>query len=114
MQTTSMIDLSHLRLFTMGDAETEKMMLGEIVNELMVESAQIRTLVRDANWQALARVTHKLKTTLPFIGNKELIDLNLKVEHASRNNQDHVAIPAWTDQFLALLPEVIAELESMI
>lgn len=109
-----LINLAHLRLFTMGDSDTEKMMLAEILAELKVESKKVPELVKAQMWPELARVTHKLKTTLPFIGNQELIDLNMKVEHASRSNSHLSEIPQWADQFFGLLPEVIKELEGMI
>jgi HPt (histidine-containing phosphotransfer) domain-containing protein len=114
MQTTSMINLAHLRLFTMGDVETEKMMLEEIVSELKAESTKLPALVAAQDWQMLARVTHKLKTTLPFIGNQELIDLNQQVEDASRSGQNLEQIPGLSKQFLGLLPEVVQELEGLV
>jgi HPt (histidine-containing phosphotransfer) domain-containing protein len=114
MQTTTMLNLTHLRLFTMGDVDTEKMMLAEIILELKSESNQILDLVKVQDWYSLSRVAHKLKTTLPFIGNQELIDLNQQVEHASRLGQHLEQIPAWANQFLAVLPEVIQELEGLI
>jgi HPt (histidine-containing phosphotransfer) domain-containing protein len=114
MQTTTMIDLTHLRLFTMGDQSTEKMMLNEIAIELKAESSKISQLVAAQDWSQLARVAHKLKTTLPFIGHTELIALNAKVENACRNSVDIDLVPTWCSTFNSILPEVIQELEATI
>ena len=114
MTESTLINLDHLRLFTMGDSETEKMMLAEIVSELKAESAKIPSLVQQQEWHSLSRVTHKLKTTLPFIGNTHLIGLNSQMETSSRNSRDLEQIPSWAKQFTDLLPEVISTLEGMI
>jgi HPt (histidine-containing phosphotransfer) domain-containing protein len=108
------INLNHLRLFTMGDKDTERMMLEEIAVELKCESAKITQLVAQQDWHNLSRVAHKLKTTLPFIGNQFLIDLNKNIEENSKSGTNLDKIPSLTQEFTKTLPIVIAEIETYL
>ena len=114
MAQTAIIDLSHLRLFTLGDLDTEKMMLHEILTEISSEVVKMRELTTEKKWYELSRVAHKLKTTLPFIGNQELIELNQKIEHASRNETGLEEVPGEVLKFEKILPDVIKALEEAI
>jgi HPt (histidine-containing phosphotransfer) domain-containing protein len=114
MQTATLLDLTHLRLFTLGDADTEKMMLNEIAIELKSETGKLKDMIAQQDWLSLSRATHKLKTTLPFLGNQQLIKLNKEIEHASRVGSGMDKIPAWADEFFALLPRVIDQVDELI
>ncbi len=114
MQTAPLLDLTHLRLFTQGDEDIEKTMLIEIIRELKTETTKIPGVIAAQDWYGLSRATHKLKTTLPFIGNTKLIELNTLIEQASRTLTNLEHIPAWSEEFLSHLPQVVAELENLL
>lgn len=85
MTSTQLINLDYLKLMAEGDAELEKTMLEMVLTELEEEFTKIQELYALQNWHELFQVSHKMKSTLAFVGNHEMTEANKEIEHRTRN-----------------------------
>lgn len=86
------IDLSYLELIAEGDDEIKATMLEMLFEEPMMEIEKMERLAVDKNWTDLSKVSHKMKSTLSFVGNLELSDLNKEIEAAARGELERIGI----------------------
>ena len=56
-------------------------------------------------------LSHKLKSTLAFVGNEEMTESNKKVELLSKEVQDTDQIPGLIQRIKSLCPETLTELQ---
>ena len=114
----NLINLDYLKLMADGDRDMEKVMLEMLLTELPSEFDKMKSLQHSQDWQELSKVSHKMKSTLAFIGNEEITAANLKVEQLTKqesppNNEDIICIGENMQIFQNLLPEVISELNQV-
>lgn len=79
------INLDYLDMMTDGDGEMRDTMLTMLMDELPAEVSKMRPLLTDANWNELREVSHKLKSTLAFIGNDVMTEANKEIETLTKN-----------------------------
>ena len=120
MNTTTMshTNLEYLKLMSDGDQEMEKVMLEMLLDELPSEFEKMKTLHAAQEWKELSKVSHKMKSTLAFIGNADMTGANLKIEQLTKQESlpsaDEVqVIGAMMEQFGEVLPEVMGELREV-
>jgi HPt (histidine-containing phosphotransfer) domain-containing protein len=82
------IDLSYLELIADGDEEMKVTMLEMLFNEPKNEIEKMIQLEKEKKWDELFKASHKMKSTLSFVGNIELSDLNKSVEKAALGETD--------------------------
>ena len=82
------INLDYLELMSDGDSDMKKTMLEMLLAEIPDEFSKMRGLVNDQNWEELTQVSHKMKSTLAFVGNEELTNANKQLELLSKNEED--------------------------
>ena len=54
----------------------------------------MHVLCTNKNWTELKSVSHKMKSTLAFVGNDELTDTNMEIEKIAMENSDVNKLPA--------------------
>ena len=119
MHTTSnLTNLEYLKLMSDGDQEMEMTMLEMLLEELPTEFEKMKALHTVRDWEELSRVSHKMKSTLAFIGNEDLTTANLKIEHLTKremppNNDEIQVIGKMMELFDGLLPRVLEELQTV-
>lgn len=86
-KTCQHINLDYLDMMTDGDGEMRDTMLGMLMDELPAEVSKMRPLLTDSNWGELREVSHKLKSTLAFIGNDVMTEANKEIELLTKNGQ---------------------------
>ena len=96
------LNLDYLNIMTGNDTEMMQTMISMLVEELPVEIEKMHTTLQNKDWNELFNISHKMKTTLSFIGNNEMTEINKDVEHHARN-QKH----------LELLPDMIQRLDHL-
>ena len=106
------LNLEYLELMTAGDAEMQKMMLDILFEELPVEIDMLSTHYAAASWDDLKSVSHKLKSTLAFIGNKPMTTANDKIEHNAMYVEHTDEIPGLINEVKEAYPLVMAELKA--
>ncbi|MFK8101524.1 MAG: Hpt domain-containing protein [Saprospiraceae bacterium] len=105
------IDLSYLNLMSDGDDSMKKVMLEMLFEELPTEINAMRALLDGANWQELGSVSHKMKSTLSFVGNESMTEANKNIEENVKAERELNAIPAHIETLENMLPQVMEELK---
>ncbi len=106
-------NLDYLKLMADGDKEMELTMLEMLLVELPEEFGKMKALHGEEDWEELGKVSHKMKSTLAFIGNEDLTNANARIEILSKNKEDLHTISNMMAQFGDLLPEVLHELNEI-
>ncbi len=108
------INLSYLEQMCDGDQEMRHTMLGMILQELPDEIKKLKPLCAQKNWSELHAISHKLKSTLSFVGNDVMTDINKKIELNSKLGLELDGIENLIKSLLTALPNVITDLKSAL
>ncbi len=104
------INLDYLDLMSDGDVEMKKVMLEMLFDELPSEIKKMSVCLKEEDWDELRSVSHKMKSTLAFVGNEEMTMANKVLEQNAKNRENFDEMPS----LLAVLENtheaVIAEL----
>ena len=92
--TPKYIDLSYMELMSDGDIEMKRLMLELLFEEPLEEIKKMQKLYSSENWTDLKAVSHKMKSTLAFVGNDELTNTNKAIEKISMENSGMNKLPA--------------------
>lgn len=74
------INLDYMDLMADGDMDMKKTMLEMLLEELPQEVDKIADSVENQDYKSIKAVSHKLKSTLAFVGNETLDAVNKDVE----------------------------------
>lgn len=107
-----LIDLSYLDLMADGDELLKKLMLEMLLDEFPTEIQKMQELYKLESWRELRGVSHRMKTTLSFIGNKLLSDINCQVEYIVRHQIDLEHLPPLFEKISRLAPNILLQLEA--
>lgn len=105
------INLEYLETMTGGDAEMMNQMLTMLIDEIPTEIVKMQESIALKDWEEIFQLSHKLKTTLAFIGNNDMTSLNKTIEHCSRNRVELKDIPPMVEQLSGLSKPVLEELK---
>ena len=116
METTTdnSINLDYLRLMADNDDEMIQTMLAMLLEELPEEMGKIRELGQAENWDELTRVSHKMKSTLAFVGNDAMTNANKDLERVTKYKTDLHLAPSLVATLNAHLPAVLEALEKEV
>ena len=106
------IDLSYMDLMADGDVEMKKTMLGMLIDELPSEIEKMVGLSEASDWGNLKSVSHKLKSTLAFVGNETLTISNNEVEKISKDEVGIEQIPSFIQKLTHQSGLALIELRS--
>jgi HPt (histidine-containing phosphotransfer) domain-containing protein len=109
--TTACINLDYLRLMADNDEDMIQTMLDMLLVELPDEMGHIRALYDVENWDELTRVSHKMKSTLAFVGNNAMTNANKELERTTKYKTDMHLIPNLVSVLEANLPPVMEALK---
>ncbi len=111
---TNLIDLTYLHTMTDGDTDMLKIMLDMLIAEIPEETEKMNDFATTQQWNELFQVSHKMKTTLAFIGNLEMTELNKTIENCTRNDVDLESVPALLARLTELSKIAVEELKVAI
>ena len=94
-----------------NDDEMIQIMLTMLLEELPEEMSRIGALARDKNWDELTRVSHKMKSTLAFVGNEPMNNANKDLERITRYHTDLNLVPNLVSTLESHLPSVLLALQ---
>ncbi|MBK8567729.1 MAG: Hpt domain-containing protein [Saprospiraceae bacterium] len=109
-KTAACINLDYLRLMADNDEEMIQTMLAMLLEELPSEMDKIRELAADKNWDELTRVSHKMKSTLAFVGNEAMSTANKELERVTKYKTDLHLAPSLVATLNEHLPSVLQAL----
>ncbi|MEM9919879.1 MAG: Hpt domain-containing protein [Bacteroidota bacterium] len=109
--TYNYINLDYMDMMSDGDDEMKKVMLDMLFEELPEEVGKMRSLAVASDWKALMEVSHKMKSTLAFVGNPTMTAANKDVEQLSKSEENLDRIPELVGTLEELCPKAIDELK---
>ncbi len=108
--TREFINLDYMDLMADGDVDMKKTMLEMLVMELPTELAKLHDAFGTGDKKTLKSVSHKLKSTLAFVGNESLDKMNKTVERIAKNDENIQPIGDLLNQMDGLSANVVKEL----
>jgi len=112
--TINHTNLEYLKLMTGGDTEMEKTMLEMLMIELPDEFEKMKALHSAGDWDQLTKVSHKMKSTLAFIGNDIMTNANARIEKLTKAKEGLELVPELMATFENSLPDVMQELNLIV
>ncbi len=111
VHSVSPIDLSYLDLMADGDKLLKQLMLEMLLEELPTEIEKMIAYYESKSWRELRGVSHRMKTTLSFIGNETLSKTNAHIEYYVKHEIHLDELPSLIEKIQILLPSIIKTLE---
>lgn len=107
------INLDYLDLMSDGDDDMKKVMIEMLLEEVPMEVDKMNQAHQLGDWNQLKEVSHKLKSTLAFLGNPTLTTSNERVETIAKTENDLAALPNLLEAITATYPKVLDELKTV-
>lgn len=108
------INLDYLEMMSDGDESMKKVMLEMLIAELPEEIGKMKELLEQKNWEPLSSVSHKLKSSLAFVGNDEMTEANIQIEQMAKSASDSPEMQEAMNVLEHLSPSVISEIEEEV
>jgi len=105
------INLDYMDMMSDGDDSMKKVMLEMLLEELPMELEKMNTLAADNNWAELGSVSHKMKSTLSFVGNEAMTNANKDIESICKDKEGLDRIPGLIAVITETAPKTITELK---
>ena len=112
--TYDYINLEYMEMMSEGDSSMKKVMIEMLMEELPQEIDKMDALVKDRNWNELMSVSHKMKSTLAFVGNENMTEANKQIESLSKEGSNTDSVPELLESLKNLYPKVLNELQQEI
>ena len=106
------IDLSYMDMMADGDNDMKKIMLELLFEEPVQEIESMYPMLKSEDWDSIERVSHKMKSTLAFVGNDTLTETNKKIEHNSKNRVNLEKLPELIKILDVLYKKVLVQLKA--
>ncbi|MEL6720240.1 MAG: Hpt domain-containing protein [Bacteroidota bacterium] len=106
------INLSYLDLMADNDLNMKKLMLEMLLKEIPSELEKMEQLYRKNDWSNLRRTSHKMKTTLSFVGNQVLSDANRSIGYISKREEGLEQLPDLFGILKERSPKILRELRN--
>lgn len=98
------IDLSYMDLMADGDNDMKKIMLELLFEEPLQEIQSMYQMLKNNNLSGIKKVSHKMKSTLAFVGNDDLTKTNVEIETIAKQERE---------KELERLPQLIQHLDKL-
>jgi len=105
------INLEYLELMADGDSEMKGVMLEMLVTELPEELEKMRSEFNQQSWEALGSTSHKMKSTLSFVGNPKMTEANKEIEAICKTGENLAQIEGMIKIMEEIVPNVLLEIK---
>ena len=109
-QTYAYINLEYMDMMSDGDDGMKKVMLEMLLEELPLEVEKMNNLAAESNWTDLGAVSHKMKSTLSFVGNENMTNANRDIEMICKSGEGLEKIPELLRALTENTPFAVGEL----
>jgi len=107
------INLDYLDLMSDGDDDMKKVMIEMLLEEVPMEVGKMNQVHEIGDWNELKEVSHKLKSTLAFLGNPTLTTANEEVETIAKTESDLDKLPNLLESITTTYPLALDELKTV-
>ena len=87
------IQLDYMELMTDGDIDMKKMMLEMLLTEMPEELGKMKQALEAKDWDNMSKISHKMKSTLSFVGNNAMTEANQQIELISKREDTVELLP---------------------
>ena len=108
----SFINLTYLDKMSGGDRETKKMLLKMLIEELQASVPYMQVMLNGKKWLRLKEASHKMKSTLAFVGNKKMLTSNQTIWQAVETGCPGKQLSEHFKVLERLSPSIILELQT--
>jgi len=114
MGTYQFLNLDYLNMMSDGDADMKATMIEMLVDEIPEEMEKMKQLYAATDWNELREVSHKMKSTLGFVGNDALTEANKEIEDIAKTEgvEGGDKLPELLAVLLDIYPKAVTELKS--
>lgn len=114
MSTYQFLNLDYLELMADGDEEMKATMIEMLVEELPEEMEKMKQLHEASDWNELREVSHKMKSTLAFVGNDAMTEANKEVEEIGKSGgtENVERLPELLGILSDIYPKALEELKT--
>ena len=113
-KTYEFINLEYLELMADGDPEMKVVMLDMLLTELPEELAKMRKEFDEQAWEILGSTSHKMKSTLSFVGNPKMTEANKDIESICKEGERLTQIGDMINAMEALVPSILLEIKQEV
>jgi len=113
VKTYNNINLDYMDMMSDGDDSMKKIMLEMLFEELPMEIDKMKEHVVSNNMKELGEVSHKMKSTLAFVGNTAMTEANKSIEQIVKNGEGVNELGQLTDTLQQIYPLALAELKEV-
>lgn len=106
------IDLSYMDLMADGDKDMKKVMLELLFEEPIQDIQSMYEMVRNNDYDAIKKVSHKMKSTLAFVGNNKLTETNKKIESIAKSEDNVDQLPDLVETLDKLYQVILIQLKA--
>ncbi len=106
------INLDYMEMMTEGDDEMKQTMLEMLLAELPEEIQKLRDYHAAGDWRNVNEVSHKMKSSLAFVGSDEFSDTNKEIEKIAKYGDGYERVPALLERLDTVYQQVMPELQS--
>ena len=106
------INLAYLEHMTEGDRALQQQTLLTLARELQTEIPKMRALLGTGSWRDLAEVSHRFKSSLAYVGNDRVTEVNSEIERLAQERIGFERLPGLLAELEAAQPLVLAELQA--
>jgi HPt (histidine-containing phosphotransfer) domain-containing protein len=110
----TMVNLDYMDMMSDGDADMKKVMLEMLLEEIPQELQKMREVHTSADWNGLASVSHKMKSTLAFVGNDAMTSANKELESIGKTQDGTDRVSALIDVLEKNATPVLVELKKVL
>ncbi len=112
MSTYKFLNLDYLELMADGDDDMKATMIEMLVEEIPEEMAKMKQMYETADWKELREVSHKMKSTLAFVGNDVMTEANKEVEEIGKDGGENAEkLPELLGILFDVYPKALVELK---
>lgn len=104
------INLEYLELMSDGDVDMKGILLDMLLTEPGGEFEKMQKLAAEKNWDELKQVSHKMKSTLPYVGFEELTETNKKIDKMLWERQNSGMSSEEIAETIPILVNTVSEL----
>jgi len=104
-------DLSMIQSMSGGDPGFLKKMILLFIETVPQNVKELRTASNDSNWEQVAKLAHKLKSTIDSMGIKSIRDDIRQVESDAKQNNNLQEIPASIQKIESVIHDCIEQLK---
>lgn len=109
--TYQYINLDYMYLMSDNDEDMLMVMIDMLLEELPIEMEKIHQFAEAEDWENLKQVSHKMKSTLAFVGNDVLTESNKEIEHIAKTKTNLYKLPELLANLNNFTPKTIVELK---